>query len=64
MFVGKELSFETSNYEVIVLLSKPMLETELRIWDSSGWRDWKLTPFNTSTPYQTETAVVCAIVGP
>lgn len=31
MFVGKELSFETSNYEVIVLLSKPMLETELRI---------------------------------
>lgn len=39
MFVESELTFKTNNHELIVLLSKPVLETELRISDSSGWRD-------------------------
>lgn len=58
MFVENELTFKTNNHELIVLLSKPVLETELRISDSSGWRE-KLTPFNTSTPYRKSKCRVC-----
>lgn len=39
MFVENELTFKTNSHELIVLLSEPVLEAELRISDSSGWRD-------------------------